>query len=245
MNKHTWLLLIIGLTVGKFCFADCYHADTIAARQGMAAAIPAYEYCITQTGNDDALLKLARLYETGTGGAPKNIQRALLYYHLSSENGNASAQVGLSKLLTRLDNQDDTRAEIQKYLEKIKNQSVLFPNDFWGELLHPYTLLILAAENPQAKWYYQTNVRQDKTAATTLKNYPITPEKKQASYAEAAKWKQRKMMEMAEYILTADEFQEFSEKIYPSHGMVDRFIRDRAVKEFQERMEKEWDSLKQ
>lgn len=232
-----------GLILGLFLFnttvyAACPVADTQARSGTLSQAIPLYHACALQNGDDETQLYLARIYETGQGDVSRNVQRALLFYHLSAENGNASAMVGLSKLLTALDSDDRTRNEIPLYFNKIRsmlNGSIL--SHFSGQLLHPYALLLLASEKPESKWFYLTNVKSDPMAAQLLKSYPIDPETKQAATKEATRWKQHKMLYIAREVFSVDEYNEFYDTLYPDSGIPNSFARSQAVARLKDRVE--------
>ena len=217
--------------------AACPIADEVARTQGQEAALPIYLNCALQTNDDDTQLYLARAYENGRGAMSKNIQRALLFYHLSADNGNATAQVALADLLTRLDARDDTRQDLQAYLDKIGPMMKKARSAFSGELLPPYALLALAAEKPEQKWFYPTRVKSDPGAARALKAYQITPADKQAAVRAASQWKQRKMLQAAGEVLTLDEYNRFYKTLYPAQGLPDSFARSQAVRLLQERIE--------
>ena len=233
----------LGLMIGIVLFAlsaqaNCPVADAQARTGSLSKAISAYHHCALQKGDDDTQLYLAQIYETGKGDVPKNIQRALLFYHLSSENGNAKAMVGLSKLMTQLDEDEATRSEIPTYLTKIRSaMNIPGSSSFSGQILHPYALLVLAAEKPESKWFYQTTVKSDPTAANLLKSYQIEPEKKDWIIKQATQWKQRKMLDIAMKVFSVDEFNQFYETLYPDNGLPNSFDRSQAVNRLKERIE--------
>ena len=228
-------LLLWTLTV----HAACPGADVIARTNSLRKALPIYITCALQGNDDETQLYLAQIYETGKGDILKNTQRALLFYHLGSENGNASAMVGLSKLLTRLDSNNKTREEIPLYLEKIRsNLAGNLGQSFRGQLLHPYTLLLLASEKQSAKWFYPTNTKSDPNAASLLKAYTIDSQKKQACLKEASQWKQRRMMDIAREVFSVREYNNFYDILYPDVGLPDPFAREQAVNRLKERVER-------
>ena len=238
MIKHLFLTFCF-LLLTLSAHAACPGADTVARANSLRKALPIYISCALQGNDDETQLYLAQIYETGKGDVPKNTQRALLFYHLGSENGNASAMVGLSKLLTRLDSNDRSRAEIPLYLEKI--QSSLAGNlgqSFRGQLLHPYTLLLLASEKQSAKWFYPTATKSDSSATQLLKSYKIDPIKKKACLKEASQWKQRRMMDIAREVFSIREYNDFYDILYPDIGLPDPFAREQAVNRLKERVER-------
>ncbi len=232
-------LLILSLILGsKISLAGCPAGDEASRSRGLLAAMPVYEVCALQKNDDETQLYLAQLYDRGQSGVARNVQRSLLFYHLSAENGNATAQVGLSKLLTRLDESDATRPEIRSYMEKIKGQlQNRSQTSFKGQMLHPYTLLLLAAEKPSAKWFYPTTVTSDPEAQRLLKQYEITPDKQKTSYAEATAWKQRKMLDVARDVFSVSEYVSFYDRLYPKQGAADPFTRSQAINELKEKLE--------
>ena len=219
-------------------WADCPVADKIAREKRLSDAMPIYLQCALKNNDDETQLYLARIYNKGQGDVAKSIQRALLLYHLSSENGNATAMVELATLLRSLDDNDDTRNEIVAYTKKIAAQVKGTVNSsFQGQLLHPYALLMLAAEKPDSKWFYLTKTKTDPRAAELLKNYEIEPEKKRVLMQTATAWKQRKMKDIAMQVLTTKELSEFYKTLYPKKGLPNNFARSQAVNKLKERVE--------
>ena len=218
--------------------AGCPVAEQVARDKGLTAALPVFVQCAIQQNDDETQLYLARIYTKGHGDVAKNISKALLFYHLSSENGNAAAMVELATLLTSLDEKAETRHEISDYLDKaqatLKNNT---RNSFKGELLHPYALLMLASESPSEKWFYTTETKSDSRAAQLLKNYQIDPEKKKTVIREASKWKQRKMRDIAFEIYSVSEYNEFYNTLYPKQGIPNSFARSQAVNKLKEKIE--------
>lgn len=225
---------------GLFAFFTCFVVFSVHARcligewtqqnQGLAAALPAYEDCALNYNDDASHLLLAATYQQGAPGIAANGQRALLFYHLAAENGNAKAQYMLARLLLQLDETPAGRAQIQTYLNKI--QTALRYDDngaFKGALLHPYTLLLLAAEKADQKWYYPSFVRQEPEASYFLGRYQISDDKKRQAVKDASAWKNAKMLEIAKGLMTPSEFSRFFETLYPQKGRADPFKRAQAL----------------
>ncbi len=233
MNRK--FLLILALLFSLQARADvCDTAATIVAEQGLAKAVLHYETCALDTNNDTAEMILAEAYETGAQGVKKNTQRALLFYHLSAENGNAKAQRALAKLLLKLDENQKGREQVQSYLSKMHAAYKNTPSDeFRGELLHPYTLLLLAAEKPAAKWYYPSDVTVDAEAASDLRAYKISDVKKAKAIKDASAWKQKKMMQAAKELYEAQEYQAFKNAVAPAKGKADPFTKNQAINKLQ------------
>ena len=234
--RYFFLILILCYTGAVS--AGCPVAEQIAREKGLTAALPVFIHCAIQQNDDDTQLYLARIYAKGHGNIAKNTSKSLLFYHLSSENGNAAAMVELSSLLTTLDEKEETRREISDYLDKA--QTILksnTQNSFKGELLHPYALLMLASENPTEKWFYMTQTKSDPRAAQLLKDYQIDPEKKKQVIREASKWKQRKMRDIAREVYSVAEYNEFYNTLYPKQGLPNSFARSQALNKLKEKIE--------
>ena len=238
MHKIFW-----GFFLGVLCWtiqgsATCPNADKVAREKGISKATAVYRNCALGQNDDDSQLYLARVYATGQGDVKKSHGKALLFYHLSAENGNATAMVELANLLTELDNNDQTRDEIIIYLDKVRAQlKNSFDNSFSGELLHPYALLVLASESPEAKWFYTTTQKSDPRAAQLMKNYRLDPDKKKEVIRAATLWKQRKMIDMAREVFSVSEFDEFYRTLYPETGLPNAFARSQAVEKLKSRVE--------
>ncbi len=231
MKKWAILFILLWSTSG---YGICDIAAQTERKEGLASAIKQYEQCALSKNNDDILVLLAKTYLNGENGVEKNIQKALLFYHLSAENGNAQSQVDLSKLLTQMDGAEDTRQVLRAYLSKIKffmkNQE---ETSFDGDFLHPYALLALAAEPVNQKWYYPTNVLTAPDAKGLLKKYKISDQKKTGVIKEATAWKQRKMMEAAKEIYAPADYEKFVQIVKPSTGRADAFARSQALSKLQ------------
>ena len=234
--KYILFTLIIFFTLP--CLSDCPNGEKIARENGLKTAIPILAECALYENDDDTQLYLGQIYETGQGGIPKSIQKALLFYHLAAENGNAKGQVQLSLLMTKLDSQESTRTVILDYFSKLnaqlKNRS---KSSFQGQMLHPYALLALSAEDSKNKWFYNTKTKTDSRAKTLLNTYQIEPAEKETALRNASLWKQRKMLDTAREVLSPTEYQKFSDTLYPPVGRVDAFARSRAVQELQRKLE--------
>ena len=189
-----------------------------------------YELCALQENNDAVQALLGRVYLNGEYGVTKNMQKALLFYHLSSENGNAKSQTALAKLLLKMDEKEDSRAQIQDYLDKMK---FFMKHDsgasFDGDILHPYALFMLAAENADQKWYYVSDELSAPEAGGLLKNYQLDKAKKYEMQRLASQWKQRKMFEVAKEIYNQAEYQKFENAVKPKSGRADAFLRSQAI----------------
>lgn len=219
-------------------FAGCPVADKIAREKGMDKALSVYLNCALNQNDDETQNYLAGLYEKGLGNISKNINRALLFYHLSAENGNASSMVALSNLLRQLDETESGRQQLLTYLKKIRlNLEKTHRTSFIGQLLHPYALLMLATEKPELKWFYTTSQKSDPRAAKLLKEYQIDDAKKKEVIREATQWKQRKMLDIAKEAFSSADFQEFYQTLYPKIGRPDAFKRSQAVNKLKERIE--------
>ena len=237
-KKAYWVIFGSILGIVSSAFADCPNADKMAREKGLSEALPVYQSCAIGQNDDDSQLYLARIFATGQGSISKSRTKALLFYHLSAENGNATAMVELSKLLTEMDNDEIGRNEILTYLGKLQTQLRIMPaNSFSGELLHPYALLMLAAESPESKWFYTTKQTSDPRAAQFLKNYKIDPDKKKEVIRAATQWKQRKMIDLAREVFSVSEFKEFYQTLYPKTGLPNSFARSQAVDKLKAKVE--------
>ena len=228
-------IVLIFLFITHTVFAACPVADKFARENNMDKALPIYIDCALYQNDDETQNYLAGIYEKGQGNVAPNLNRALLFYHLSAENGNASSMVSLSNILRRLDETDSGRKALLTYLKKIRLQGTT--GTFNGQLLHPYALLMLAAEKPEVKWFYTTAKKSDPRAAKLLKEYQMDDIKKKEIIRQATQWKQRKMMDIAKEVLSATEFRDFYQTLYPQIGMPNAFKRSQAVNQLKEKIE--------
>ena len=231
-------LFLLTLILMNPLWAGCPGGDRIAQTQGMRAALPVYMRCALDHNDDQSQLKLARLYRKGSDDIDQSTQRSLLFYHLSADNGNAAAMVEFSTLLTQLDNDDSGREEILSYSGKIKKQLLGSPYaTFQGDFLHPYALLVLAAESTDDKWFYPSETKTDTRAKSLIVNYRIDDDKKEQILREASEWKQRKLLELARHLLSPREFNQFYTTLYPPLGQADPFQRSQAVNHLKQKLE--------
>lgn len=204
---------------------------------GVDKSIPYYVRCALDVNDETAQYWLAQYYQKKQNASRQDIMKMLFYYHLAAENGNAHAQVQLAKILLSMDNDDNYRMVLSDYLEQMnsfmKNQDMMFK----GEILHPYILLTLAAENAEQKWYYPTKYKSNAEAVVLLKSFQIDDEKKKLLLQQGSQWKQRKMKETAYEIMSVSEYQTFMNTVYPEKGRPDAFARQQAVMNLKNKVE--------
>ena len=241
--KYSWILL--GVLIINKAYAFCPFSERLVSSLKEESVVALYKSCAETMNDDAAQAKLASIYDKGTPAIPKNLKKALFYYQLSADNGNASSQARLAQLYMELDKSREGRADLYNYMDSIAatDDFIQLDNqqkeqDFRGELVHPYVLLMLANEKVANKWYYPSNDLEAPLFAQQLfKNYKIDPQKKQQMNQMATQWKKRKLLEMARQILSNDEYRTFVATLYPATGQADSFKRNQALKGFQEKVE--------
>ena len=226
-----WVLYSVSAWAG-FC-------DIVLQQSFDVKNLGLYERCALQENNDSVQSFLGRSYLNGENGIAKNISRGLLFYHLSAENGNASSQIALAKQLLKMDENDDSRAQLKSYLEKVAyfmkgNKD----SSFDGSILHPYTLLMLAAEKADQKWFYASEDLDGTLAGGLIQNYKISPDKKQQALRAASEWKQKKIFEAAREIYESAAYQKFEQAIRPKVGRADAFTRAQAMEQLKRDIQK-------
>ncbi len=218
-------------------YASCPDGDLLY-RSNPEKAIKAYQNCALLENDEDSQIRLAEIYKAGGKNIKKNEMKALLFYHLAADNGNALAQTKLAKLLLEMDKDVNKREIVKSYMKQIQ---ISLKNDgdsaFKGEVLHPYVLLMLAGEPSAQKWYYPTKTKYSEEAIMLLKNYRLDADKKRKLLNQGAKWKQRKMMETAREVLSFEEYQKFSETLFPKRGKADPFLRKQAINELKNKVQ--------
>ena len=241
--KFAWIMLI--LLFSETAMALCPFSKQLFSSLKEETLIILYKNCAEGMNDDDSQAKLAEIYDKGTPAIPRNLQKALFYYQLSADNGNAASQARLAQLYMELDKSREGRADVYGYLTSIvpvadldngkgKNKA----KDFQGELVHPYVLLMLANEKPANKWYYPTNELEAPSFAKSLfKNYQIDKQKKEQLSRQATAWKKRKLLEMARQIFSEAEYRNFVAILYPSTGQADSFKRSQALQAFKEKVQ--------
>lgn len=219
-------------------FAACPQGDSLY-QKSVKAAIPVYQNCAVLDNDEEAQVRLGGIYKNGEKNAPQDDIKALLFYHMAADNGNAYAQTELAKMLIAMDQDVVRRPKVISYMKQIK--SALKDGDeysFQGEILHPYVLLLLAAESPEQKWYYATTKKYSSEAAKLLKVYQLSESEKKEWLKVASSWKQRKMMETAKEVLSESEYNTFKKTIYPTKGKADPFLRTQVINNLKEKVER-------
>lgn len=236
--RFTGILSLLLLLAGT-AQAACPAGDTLARSGGLAAAIPTYIQCALYQKDDATQLYLGQIYEKGRESIAANPQRALLFYQMSADNGNASAQVNLAQLLTTLDETPQGRETVIAYHTKLRGMLGLRRvQSHSGGLLHPYALLMLAAEKPENKWFYPSKTLSDTRAAAALKAYQIDPAMKKDLIHQASQWKQYKMRAVARDVYPVAEYNKFYETLYPKSGIVDAFARSQEINKLKKELKK-------
>ncbi len=217
--------------------AQCLQADAAMKRSGIVAAEKLYEACALNENDETAQLFLAKYYQNKAIPSTQDKMKMLFYYHLAAENGNADGQVALARVLMKMDETEKDRAILITYMDQMNDMMKNKGAHFIGEMLHPYALLMLAAEDETQKWYYPTTQKKNAQARALLAKYEISSDKKSMVIRQAGKWKQQKMKETAQEVLPYVEYQKFMETVYPEKGRADAFERQQAVDRLKEKVE--------
>ena len=205
--------------------ADKYQQEGNEEERIMALGV-----CALQYNDDESQMEMAQLHERGTDVVEKDEKMALYLYQLAAESGNAEAQVKLAEMLQDFDSSPERRSQLKEYVGKLETTGVQ-TTSFSGEIQHPYTLLLLASERVENKWYYPSTHRgAPARASALLRNYKITPEKRQAALKEASRWKTRKLLEAAKEVLSSDEYPDFEKRLQNNS------TRNQAMMELRERL---------
>ena len=240
-----WIGGLVALLLAEQAFAFCPYADNLKNSMQEASFLALYQNCAEGLNDDGAQAKLAEIYDKGTPSTMKNLKKAIFYYQLSAENGNAYSQARLAQLYMELDQSRDGRAALHEYLDSVVPVSSFSDEGqesevetFGGELVHPYVLLMLANEKPANKWYYASDVLSAPPFAKTLLNqYKIDEQRKKQLTREASRWKKRKLLEIASQLLSGAEYQEFVQTLYPLTGKADEFKRQQLLNNFKVKVE--------
>ena len=191
----------------------CLMADEYLKQGDVTRELLTLNVCAIQYNDDESQMKLADIYLNGLKGESKDELTALYMYQLAAESGNTEAQIRLSQLLQSFDTSPERRAKLKEYMKKLE-KTYKNADGFSGEIMHPYTLLLLASERADNKWYYPSSNRiASPQVSTLLSQYKITPEKRQVALQEASRWKTRKLLETAKEVLTGEEYAEFEKKV--------------------------------
>ncbi len=195
------IIPVLGLLWAHPVWANCPLADSLFARNQDTQAVFAAQICALSANDDASQFKLAQAYEKGLYGLEKSPEEMIYYYQLAAESGHAEAQVRLAEIFMNYDKTSEGRNQLLAYRKKI--QSVDSESKrFNGDFMHPYALLLLAAEPTEKKWYYPSSERLAPTRTlSVLRAYKIDEDKKKKAVREASNWKTRKMMEIAQEVV--------------------------------------------
>ena len=230
-RKIIYLLMLLGCVFSTPTWARCLLADSFRSKGQEEAELLALNTCAMQYNDDESQMQLAEVFMNGKKGVEKDELKGLFMYQLAAESGNALAQVKLAELLQTFDTDSERRSLLKEYQGKLQKRTNE-QGGFSGEILHPYTLLLLAAERPENKWYYPSANRAAPARATGLLNrYQISPEKRQTALKDASKWKTRKLLEMAQEVLTSAEYPDFEKRLKNAN------TRTQAMTELKTRMQ--------
>lgn len=234
------ILFIFALFVSFGVSASfCPYSSTFLNSMPVKSMLVLYKNCAETLNDDVSQAKLAELYDKGGVGVTQDLKKALYYYQLSADNGNAESQTRLAQIYMEADKTREGRQQVREYLDEIAyiSFSDSEEKDFDGSLVHPYVLLMLANEKPENKWYYPTKVLQAPAYAKSLFNSFNLNDKQIHNFKrQASAWKKRKLLEIARQILSKEEYQTFVLTLYPTQGKADAFRRSQLLKEFQEKV---------
>ena len=213
--------------------AACPLADSFFKQGRTEVAANVLHSCAINHNDDDSQMKLAKAYTKGEYGLQRDSRQALYYFQLAAETGNSEAQLALAQLLMKSDERPETRDALLDYRSKLETR-MLNPekNDFKGDFMHPYALLMLASESPDNKWYYPSQVRNAPAKAVTLyKTYKIDDDKKRAAIRQASQFKTRKLLQTAKEVYSVEGYSDIAERLKNSQ------TQKAALKELRQKME--------
>lgn len=212
MRKIIFLLLVLA---SFEVHAKCPLADSFFQKGKTAVAVSFLRSCAINYNDDESQAKLARAYTKGEYGLERDSRQALYFFQLSAETGNAESQLALAELLLKSDAKPSTRDALLNYRSKLETvSSRTEKNDFNGDFMHPYALLMLASESPDKKWYYPSQVRDAPAKALTLyKTYKIDDDKKKIALRQASQFKTRKLLQVAKEVYPEDEYPDIESRL--------------------------------
>ncbi len=229
-------ILMMSVSASAFCPHPLGYMDKAKSAKDLFI----YKNCAEGYNDDAAQAKLAKIYDKGSEYIQKNPKKALYFYQLSAENGNAESQARLAQLLIEADKSPKTREMVYDYLDSVVPMYPDDKNKYDGSLMHPYLLLLLANENPENKWYYPSAVTEVPDFGKSLyRTYGVNETQKKNLMKKASEWKKRKILDMANQLLDKKEFQEFEETLYPKKGAADEFKRSQALAQLKAKVEQQ------
>lgn len=213
--------------------AACPVADSYFQKKQPNIAVNFLRSCALNYNDDESQVKLAKAYTKGEYGLKRDARQALYYYQLSAEAGNAESQTALAELLLKADEKPTSRDALLNYRSQLLTvNSESEKNNFNGDFIHPYALLMLASESPDKKWYYPSQVRNAPPKALTLfKSYRIDDDKKKIAIRQASQFKTRKLLQVAKEVCSDDEYSDMETRLKNPQSQ------KQALTELKEKME--------
>ncbi len=203
------IVLCILLGYSLPVMGKCPLAEFFIKQNKAEQAFMAMQTCAQTYNDDESQYLLAQIYEKN-----KQPEPMLYYYQLAAESGHAEAQVHLSELLKQYDTSKEGREQLLSYQKKLFSTTENNEKTFKGEFMHPYTLLLLAAEPTEKKWYYPSSMRTAPTRTlSVLRAYKITDKQKQKALLSASKWKTRKLLETAKEVAPSEIYPDLVKRL--------------------------------
>ena len=203
-----FLGILLGLSYSAHAVCPLPHDSSLSLENAKVRVV--YQGCAEGMNDDYAQARLAAFYDKGAKSTPRELSKALYYYQLSADNGNAVSQARLAELYVELDKNAQGRKVLHDYLDSVVSMSdetkKANTDDIWVSLTHPYVLLLLANEKPEGKWYYPTEQKvAPEKARNLLGQYKVDAARKRSYVQQASAWKQKKLLEIAKQVLSGAE----------------------------------------
>ena len=208
------------LFLSAHCNAACPLGDALLKKAQYDKAFEQYETCLATTDDISAHFGMGMLYLSGQQNVKQDLKKALHHFRLAAENGHAPAQRELAKLMLDLENmgnigkqalaEHEQKILLSKQLPSAQNAVIT------KTPLSAYAWLLLAADNPDNKWFFASSETNDDEAGKLLSTFEkkFGPAGKQIAVKQATEFKEIKLISAAREFLSDTDYQRFLKNIY-------------------------------
>lgn len=191
-------------------YAKCPLAEAYLKTNRKDKVFEQYEVCAEVLNDAESQLHVGLTYLDGTDFEQQSLRSAFKFFRMGAENGYAPAQRELAKLIDALEDMGQVGKEaLVDFEEQWRGK-----NNSDREPLSALAWMILAAEKAENKWFYNAPAITDAQAVNLLKKFKSKGNVEQAE-KQAIAFKQEKLMQLAQKLLSDSAYRDFESIIYP------------------------------
>lgn len=191
-------------------YAKCPLAEAYLKTDNKREVFNEYKACARQLNDAESQFYVGMIYLNGADYAKQNLKMAFKYFRAGAENGYAPAQRELAKLIDALEDMGSVGKQALTDLERQWQEK----NNSNREPLSALAWMTLAAERAENKWFYNAPAIADKDAINLLASFKSKGNIEQ-SERQAIAFKQEKLMDTAQDLLSDSAYRDFEAIIYP------------------------------